>query len=294
MLSNDQDKAALNARIIRRKRTNTLFMILFAASTFFGVVMLALLLIQILVQGLGYLDWDFLTSYTSRKPEESGIKSAMAGTLYMMAITAPLTFIIGVATAIYLEEYAKDTKISRIIQVNISNLAGVPSIVFGLLGLTVFVRLFGWGPSILSGALTMTLLVLPIIIVSAQEAIRTVPDSQRHASFALGANRWQTVTRVVLPGALPGILTGTILAISRAIGETAPLIVVGAVAFIASMPESLFDRFTVLPLQIFTWSSLPQPEFRKVAAAGIIVLLVMLLGMNAFAIYLRNKYQKKK
>ncbi|MEX2104132.1 MAG: phosphate ABC transporter permease PstA, partial [Bacilli bacterium] len=198
-----------------------------------------------------------------------------------------------VSTAIYLEEYAKDTWFSRLIQVNIANLAGVPSIVFGLLGLTVFVRLFGLGNSILAGALTMTLLVLPIIIVASQEAIRGVPMSLRHASFALGANRWQTILRVVLPSSFPGILTGSILSMSRAIGETAPLIVVGAVAYIAFLPENLLSSFTVMPLQIYTWAGLPQKDFQNVAGAGILVLLIMLMSMNAIAIYLRNKYQIK-
>ncbi|MUG73639.1 MULTISPECIES: phosphate ABC transporter permease PstA [Paenibacillus] len=279
--------------INKRKSKNKRFHQLFLASTCFGIVALALLLIQILYQGLGWLDWDFLTNYSSRLPDRAGILAAFVGTLWLMAITAPLTFIIGVATAIYLEEYAKDTLFSRIIQTNIANLAGVPSIVYGLLGLTVFVRLLHLERSILSGALTMTLLVLPIIIVSSQEAIKTVPQSLRNASFALGANRWQTITRVVLPTALPGILTGSILSLSRAIGETAPLIVVGAVAYVAFLPQSPMDTFTAMPIQIFNWASQPQAEFQNVAAAGIILLLIMLLSMNAFAIYLRNKYQRK-
>ncbi|TNJ62767.1 phosphate ABC transporter permease PstA [Paenibacillus hemerocallicola] len=280
-------------RIMQRKRTNKVFHSLFFVSTIIGVLALVMLLIQVLSKGIGWLDWDFLTNFSSRKPENAGIKAAFVGTLWLMAITAPLTFIIGVSTAIYLEEYAKDTWFSRLIQTNIANLAGVPSIVYGLLGLTVFVRLLHFDRSILSGALTMTLLVLPIIIVSSQEAIRAIPINQRHASFALGANRWQTIVRVVLPSAIPGILTGAILSLSRAIGETAPLIVIGAVSFIAHLPETWFDTFTVMPIQIFNWSSLPQAEFQNVAAAGILVLLIMLLSMNAFAIYLRNKYQKK-
>lgn len=280
-------------RIMRRRRKNRVFHALFFLSTFFGVVALALLLIQILVQGLGYLDWQFLSSFSSRRPDAAGIKAALAGTLWMMAIVAPLTFIVGVATAVYLEEYAGNNWFSRLIQVNIANLAGVPSIVFGLLGLTVFVRLLGFGNSVLSGALTMTLLVLPIIIVASQEAIKAVPMSLRNASYALGANRWQTIMRVVLPSSFAGIMTGSILSLSRAIGETAPLLVVGAVAYIAFMPDSVFSSFTVLPMQIFTWAGLPKEEFQNVAGAGIIVLLVLLLTMNALAIFLRNKYQKK-
>lgn len=280
-------------RMMRRRRKNRIFHSLFFLSAFFGVVALSILLIQILVQGLSYLDWQFLTSFSSRRPEAAGIKAAFVGTIWLMAIVAPLTFIVGVATAIYLEEYARNHWISRIIQINIANLAGVPSIVFGLLGLTVFVRLFGFGHSILSGALTMTLLVLPIIIVASQEAIRAVPLSLRHASYALGANRWQTIVRVVLPSSFAGILTGSILSMSRAIGETAPLLVVGAVAYIAFLPENVFSSFTVLPMQIYTWAGLPKEEFQHVAGAGIIVLLVLLLAMNAAAILLRNKYQRK-
>jgi len=280
-------------RIAARKRKNAVFHGLFLASTLIGVVALVMLLYQVLSQGLGWLNWDFLTNNSSRRPERSGIYTALIGTLWLMAITAPLTFIIGVGSAIYLEEYAKDTKLSRLIQTNISNLAGVPSIVYGILGLTIFVRVFAFGQSILSGALTMTLLVLPVIIVAAQEAIKAVPGSLRHASFALGANRWQTIVRVVLPSAMPGILTGSILSLSRAIGETAPLIVVGAAAFIVRPPEHLLSQFTVLPIQIYTWSSQPQAAFQNISAAAILVLLIILLGMNAAAIILRNKFQKR-
>jgi phosphate transport system permease protein len=279
--------------ILKRKRKNQLFHGLFFLSTSIGVLALVLLLGQVFIKGIGWINWDFITNFSSRIPENAGIKAAIFGTIWLMAITTPLTFIIGVATAIYLEEYSKDTKLSRIIQTNIANLAGVPSIVYGLLGLTVFVRVLGFERSILSGALTMTLLVLPIIIVASQEAIRAIPMNQRHASFALGANRWQTIVRVVLPSAIPGILTGAILSLSRALGETAPLVVIGAVSYIAFLPHSVFDGFTAMPIQIYSWSSLPQAEFQNVAAAGIIVLLFMLLSMNALAIYLRNKYQKK-
>lgn len=280
-------------RIMKRRRKNQLFHGLFFLSTLIGVIALALLLIQVLVQGIGWVNWDFLINFSSRIPENAGIKAAFFGTLWLMAITTPLTFIIGVATAIYLEEYAKDSWFSRMIQTNIANLAGVPSIVYGLLGLTVFVRVLGMERSVLAGALTMTLLVLPIIIVASQEAIRAIPMNQRHASYALGATRWQTIVRVVLPSSIPGILTGAILSLSRAIGETAPLIVIGAVSYIAFVPHSIFDSFTVMPIQIYSWSSLPQAEFQNVAAAGIIILLLMLLSMNSIAIYLRNKYQKK-
>lgn len=280
-------------RIAGRKRKNAFFHGLFFSSTLIGVVALVMLLYQVLSQGLSWIDWEFLIRNSSRIPERAGIYTALLGTVWLMAITAPLTFIIGVATAIYLEEYAKDTKISRLIQTNIANLAGVPSIVYGILGLTIFVRMFAFGQSIISGALTMTLLVLPIIIVASQEAIKAVPGSLRNASYALGANRWQTVVRVVLPSSLPGILTGSILSLSRAIGETAPLIVVGAAAFIIRPPDGLFSQFTALPIQIYTWASQPQSAFQNISAAAIIVLLVILLGMNALAIILRNRFQKR-
>lgn len=286
-------QAELTKRIQQRKNRNRIFKGIFLASTLVGVVALAVLLIDILIKGAGWLTWDFITGTSSRIPEKNGIWPALIGTLWLMMITAPLTFIIGVATAIYLEEYAKDNWFSRFVQMNISNLAGVPSIVYGLLGLTVFVRVMHFGNSILSGALTLTLLILPILIVSAQEAIRAVPVSQRQASYALGANKWQTVTKVVLPSALPGILTGSILALSRAIGETAPIIAIGAVSFTRAIPQGLLDSFTALPIQIFSWSGMPNPKFENAAAAGIIVLLIVLLGMNAIAILLRNKYQKR-
>lgn len=286
-------QAELTRRILQRKNRNRIFKGIFLASTLVGVVALVVLLIDILIKGAGWLTWDFITGTSSRIPEKNGIWPALIGTLWLMMITAPLTFIIGVATAIYLEEYAKDNWFSRFVQMNISNLAGVPSIVYGLLGLTVFVRVMHFGNSILSGALTLTLLILPILIVSAQEAIRAVPVSQRQASYALGANKWQTVTKVVLPSALPGILTGSILALSRAIGETAPIIAIGAVSFTRAIPQGLLDSFTALPIQIFSWSGMPNPKFENAAAAGIIVLLIVLLGMNAIAILLRNKYQKR-
>ena len=285
--------AASRRRLAARKRKNAFFHALFLLSAAAGAAALAALLFQVPSQGLSWLDGDFLTQSASRRPERSGIRAALLGTLWLMAVAAPLTFLIGTATAIYLEEYARDSGISRFIQTNIANLAGVPSIVYGILGLTIFVRVFGFGQSVLSGALTLTLLVLPIMIVAVQEAIRAVPGGLRRASYALGANRWQTIVRVVLPSALPGILTGAILSLSRSIGETAPLIVVGAAAFIIRPPEHLLSPFTALPIQIYTWSSQPQEDFRHAAAAAIIVLLVLLLCMNAAAIVLRDKFQKR-
>ncbi|MFD2613354.1 phosphate ABC transporter permease PstA [Paenibacillus gansuensis] len=280
-------------RIQQRRTTNKMVHVLFFLCTLIGIIALALLLFDVLRKGAGYLDWQFLTSNSSRFPAKAGIKTALVGTLWLMLIVTPLTFIIGVSTAIYLEEYAKNNWFSRVVQINISNLAGVPSIVYGLLGLTIFVRYFDFGRSILAGGLTMTLLVLPIIIVASQEAIKAVPMNLRHASYALGGNRWTTVVRVVLPSALPGILTGAILSLSRAIGETAPLVMIGAVSYIAFLPNSIFSPFTVLPIQIFSWSNQPKEEFQNVAAAGIILLLILLLTMNALAIFLRNKYQRK-
>ena len=236
---------------------------------------------------------QFLTHAPSRFAHMSGIKVAFMGTLWMMAFTALFSFPIGVGAAIYLEEYAPRHWLTRLIQINITNLAGVPSIVYGILGLALFVRALALDRSIISGSLTMSLLIMPIIIITSQEALRAIPLSLRQASYALGATRWQTIWHVVLPQALPGILTGTILALSRAIGETAPLIMIGALTYIAFTPASPFDPFTALPIQIFNWTSRPQAEFREIAAAGIIVLLVVLLTMNAGAIYLRNKFQKR-
>ncbi|WP_229725776.1 phosphate ABC transporter permease PstA [Calditerricola satsumensis] len=280
-------------RLVVRKWANRVAAGVFFLATMLGIAVLVVLIGAILRDGLPWLSWEFLTNFPSRIPEKAGIKSALFGSLWLMALTAPIAFVLGVATAIYLEEYAKPGRLTRIIQTNIHNLAGVPSIVFGILGLTLFVRGIGLGRSVLAGALTMALLVLPIIVVAAQEAIRAVPNSLRHASYALGATRWQTIRRVVLPAALPSILTGTILAMSRAIGETAPLIMIGALTFIAFVPTSPLDAFTVLPIQIFNWVSRPQEAFHHLAAAGIIVLLIVLLSMNLTAVLLRNTFQKR-
>lgn len=275
-----------------RHLKNKLFHGLFLMSTLAAVIVLMILLGDIFYKGLNHLSWDFLNSFPSRFAHKAGIKSALYGSLWLMMVTGPVTFLLGVATAIYLEEYTGRTWLSKLIQLNIANLAGVPSIVYGILGLALFVRGLDLGRSILAGGLTMSLLVLPIIIVASRESIRSVPDSLRHAAYALGATKWQVVRTIVLPVAMPGILTGTILALSRAIGETAPLIMIGAMSYVAFVPEGLFDKFTVLPIQIFNWTSRPQEEFQNIAAAGIIILLTMLLTMNALAIYLRNKYQK--
>lgn len=281
-------------QIAGRRRMDFIFRILFVLSTSVGVLALMLLIVSIAADGLAKLQPEIFTNYPSRRASRSGFKSAIVGTIYMLFLMAPMSFILGVGSAIYLEEYAPKNRWTRLIQLNISTLAGVPSIVYGILGLTLFVRLLSLERSLMAGALTMTLLVLPIIIVSAQEAIRAVPKSRRDASFALGANKWQTVSRAVLPSAFPGILTGVILAMSRAIGETAPLVMIGALTFVAFLPSSVMDSFTVMPIQIFNWLSRPQEEFHQLAAAGIIVLLALLLLMNFSAILLRNKYQKYK
>ncbi|HTG71635.1 MAG TPA: phosphate ABC transporter permease PstA [Candidatus Udaeobacter sp.] len=279
-------------QIANRRKTDWMLHILFVVATSIGVIALCALIVDILIDGIARLQPDLFTNFPSRRADGSGMKSALVGTIYMLFIMAPISFVFGVGAAIYLEEYAKKGRITRIIQLNISTLAGVPSIVYGILGLTLFVRLFALDRSLIAGALTMTLLVLPIIIVSAQEAIRAVPKSRRDASFALGATKWQTVYRSVMPSALPGVLTGVILAMSRAIGETAPLVMIGALTYVAYLPSGLRDSFTVVPIQVYNWLSKPQLEFKELAASGIIVLLALLLLMNFSAILLRNKYQR--
>lgn len=280
-------------RMKSRLVSNAISRSIFFVATMFGLLILGVLLYRIFTQGFGYLDLQFLQSLPSRKPEQAGVYAALIGTIWLMAVVAPVSLFLGVGTAIYLEEYAKENRVTNFIKVNISNLAGVPSIVFGLLGLTVFVRALALGTSVLAAGLTMSLLVLPVIIVASQEAIRAVPKQLREASYGLGATKWQTIVRVVLPAAIPGILTGGILALSRAIGETAPLVVLGLPLFLAFLPRSLFDMMTVLPMQIYNWTGRPQAEFQSLAAAGIIVLLFMLVIMNSIAVLIRNKFQKR-
>jgi len=278
----------------RRRLKGAAFAWMCGLATLVGVAALAVLLVDVLVDGVQRLNVSFLTSFASRFPERAGVKAALAGSAWILGLTALISFPISVAAAIYLEEYARRGWVTRIIQTNIANLAGVPSIVYGILGLTLFVRTMGLGRSVLSGALTLSLLIMPVIIMAAQEAIRAVPHTIREAAYGLGATRWQVVSYQVFPMALPGVMTGTILALSRAVGETAPLIMVGAVGFLAFTPKALSDQFTVLPLQIYSWISRPQDEFRELAAAGIIVLLVLLLTMNAIAIILRNRAQVRR
>lgn len=256
-------------------------------------MILMVLLAHVTIKGFGGLSLNFLDSFPSRFADKAGIKSALWGSIWLMSSVFVISVPLGVASAIHLEEYANKGRLAQIIEVNIANLAGVPSVVYGILGLTIFVRFFALERSVLAGSFTMSLLILPVIIIASREALRAVPQSIRHGAYALGATRWQTILHHVLPAATPGILTGVILAMSRAIGETAPLIMVGALTYVAFIPESIMDPFTTLPIQIFNWSSRPQSAFQEVAAAGIIVLLTVLLFMNAAAVLIRNYANRK-
>ena len=260
-------------------------------ATLIGLLVLAILLADILLDGLGRLSWDFLTGLPSRRAENAGIFPALAGTVWVIAVTTVLAVPIGIGAAVYLEEYGDRGWWARLIEINIANLAGVPSVIYGLLALGLFVRTLGFGRSVLAGAATLALLVLPVVILASREALRAVPPSLREGSYALGATRWQTVWHQVLPVALPGMLTGTILALSRAIGETAPLLAIGALTYVPFAPDGIRSPFTVLPIQVFNWMSRPQEAFLENAAAGIMVLLVLLLGMNGFAAWLRDRCQ---
>ena len=275
-------------RVVRDR----IFFVTFVIAVIVGITGLVALLLDVLIDGIPFLNWSFLSSYASRKPLESGILAPLAGTVWVVSLTALMTIPIGVSTAIYLEEFAGKNRINRLIELNIANLAGVPSVIYGLLGLAVFVQfLFGGSRNVTAGALTMTLLILPIVVIASQEAIKAVPSSYRDAAYAMGANKWQVVKSVVLPQALPGMMSGIILALSRAIGESAPILIISSLVWVTFVPTTPDSKFTVLPLQIFTWVSQPQHDFRGIAAAGIIVLLVVLLSMNALAIWIRSKYQ---
>lgn len=268
---------------------------LFLLSTFFTLVVLAVLIYQIVTQSMGWLDWHFLTGKLSLSPDRAGILGVIVGTVGLMIVVGPVTMLLGVCTAIYLEEYAKKGRLQSFIQTNIANLAGVPSIIFGLLGLAVISRALHLGASILAGGLTLSLLVLPIVVVASQEAIRAVPQFLREASYGMGATKWQTIRRVVLPASIPGILSGFILALSRAIGETAPLIALGIPVLIMPIPNSVLSDFTALPIQIYYWTldSVLVAEYANLAAATIVVLLAVLFIMNSAAIFIRNKFQKR-
>lgn len=291
------------------KQLDKSFSFLGVIAILFGLAVLVILLVDVFIDGYQKISWDFMTSYPSRKPQQAGILSAWVGTVWIMVTTAAICIPLGMGAGIYMEEYAPKTKLNSFIEINIANLAGVPSIIYGILGLGLFVRFMNLGQSVLAGGLTLGLLILPIVIISTREALKAVPFSIREASYALGADKWQTVRHQVLPAAFSNILTGIILALSRAVGETAPLIMIGALTYIPFLPQNpvffaqrfpyielswqgLFDPFTVLPIQIFNWVSRPQKGFIACAAGGIIVLLAITLLMNAVAIYLRHKKQK--
>jgi phosphate transport system permease protein len=283
----------MNRTLLSPALKDRMFKIFAIACTGFALLTLLILIIDILMKGLGRLNWSFFTSLPSRHPDQSGIYTALAGMMSLLFFTLLIALPIGILSGIYLQEYGRKNRVAKFIEINISNLAGVPSVIYGILGLQLFVRLAGLGNSILAGAFTLALLIMPIIIVSTREAIKAVPYSMREAAFGLGATKWQTVVRVVLPAAFGGILTGIILSLSRAIGETAPLIVVGALAYVPFIPEGPMDQYTSLPIQIFNWTSRPQQGFIENAAAGIIVLLLFTLLLNGIAIALRNRWYKK-
>lgn len=261
--------------------------------TLLALAALLTLIYDIVRDGAPRLSWAFLTSIPSRRAEDAGIYTALIGSIYVIGLTALIAIPFGVAAALHLEEYGGRGRLSRAIEINIANLAGVPSIIYGLLGLGLFVRTFGMGRSLLAGACTLAVLVLPVVILATREAVRAVPGTLREGSYALGATKWQTTWYQVLPAAFPGILTGIILALSRAIGETAPLITIGALTYVPFVPADIWSQFTVLPIQIFNWISRPQAAFAENAAAGILVLLMLLLAMNAVAIVLRDRFQHR-
>ena len=287
------DKDVIAKKRSGRQSKNQILKWLFFLCTMFGLAVLILLIADTLMDGWDRLNMDFLTNFNSSRAENSGFFGAIIGSLWLMLVTAPVAIILSVGTALYLEEYAPKNKITDFIKINISNLAGVPSVVFGLLGLAMFVRALALGNSVLAAGLTLALMILPVIVVSAQEAIRAVPESVREASVGMGATKWQTVSRIILPAAIPGIITGIILALSRAIGETAPLVVIGVPTTLLVTPTSVLDSFQAMPMQIYSWVKMPAEEFQYIAAAGIIVLLVILLLMNSVAIFIRNKFSKR-
>jgi len=276
-----------------RKHADLIFQLVSLSALLVALAALAALVFDIVSDGAGRLSFQFLTNIASRNAENAGVYHALMGSIWVIALTGALALPIGVAAAIYLEEYGSRSRMARFIELNISNLAAVPSIIYGLLGLGLFVRLMGMGQSVMAGAATLALLALPVVILSTREALRTVPSSIREGSYALGATKWQTIWNQVLPMALPGVLTGLILALSRAIGETAPLITIGALTYIPFAPDGIWSKFTVLPIQVFNWVSRPQPEFKANAAAGILVLMVLLLSMNAIAIIVRDRQQRR-
>lgn len=291
----NMDSQKHKKRTDRRIMADKIFRKMFSISIMFAILVLVVLLYQIVSQSIGWLNLKFLTSNLSINAYKAGIKGVIIGSFLLMAVVIPVTLVLGVSTAIYLEEFAGKSKFKTIINTNLSNLASVPSVIFGLLGLAVFGRLFNLGSSVLAGGLTLSLLVLPTVVVSSQEAIRAVPGFLRDASFAIGASKWTTIRRVVLPASLPGILTGSILAMSRAIGETAPLVVLGIPTLILKIPTTVFDDFTALPIQIYYWTldTVLTEEYAYLAAATIVVLLLLLFLFNSIAIFIRNKFQRR-
>ena len=276
-----------------RKHADLLFQLVSLLTLVIALAALGALVWDVLSDGAGRLSWSFVTNIASRNASEAGVYHALMGSIWVIAVTGALALPVGVAAAIYLEEYGSRSRMARFIELNIANLAAVPSIIYGLLGLGLFVRFMGMGQSVMAGAATLALLALPVVILSTREALRTVPNSIREGSYALGATKWQTIWNQVLPMALPGVLTGLILALSRSIGETAPLITIGALTYIPFAPDSVWSKFTVLPIQIFNWVSRPQAEFATNAAAAILVLLALLLSMNAVAIIVRDRFQRR-
>lgn len=287
---------ASRAVIGKRKRSavagERLAALVFLGATLIGLIALAALLYTVVKQGAGELDAPFIRNFASRIPDKAGIWPPLVGTLWLMVLVTLASFPLGVGAAIYLEEFAPKNRWTAAIETNIANLAAVPSIIYGLLGLAVFYRALGMGRSLITGALTLSLLVLPVIIIASREALRAIPQAIRSGAMALGATRWEAVYKLVLPAAVPGIMTGAILGLSRAIGETAPLLVAGAAAFVAFTPDNLLDAYSALPIQIFDWVRRPQAEFQSLAAGAILVLLVVLLSMNAVAILVRNRYRR--
>ncbi|MBK8098724.1 MAG: phosphate ABC transporter permease PstA [Planctomycetes bacterium] len=291
--------------VARRRRQDRWFAVLGVFCTSIGIITLIALLANLLIDGLGHLDWQFLTSFASRRASSAGVLAAVVGSLLVMLVTACVAAPLGIAAGVWLEEYAPKNRVATILEVNIANLAGVPSVIYGLMALSVFVYAFGFGHSILTAALTLAVLILPIVIVATREALRTIPRTIREASYALGATKWETVWHHLLPYSLGGIATGVIIGLSRAIGETAPLVTIGALAFIAFLPDPpvtgefpfvsfswLGSDFTVLPIQMFNWVSRPDPAFHHNAAATGVLLIAITLGMNAIAIFVRYRMRK--
>ncbi|MDZ7684805.1 MAG: phosphate ABC transporter permease PstA [Gammaproteobacteria bacterium] len=291
-LRSGTNSAKFKAGIERRRKVALIVSAVFFLATLFGLVTLTILMVDVILKGWPWLTESFLTNFPSRHPEEAGIKSAIVGSVWMMGLTALISVPISIAAAIYLTEYADRGKLYELVQLNIANLAGIPSVLYGILGLGLFVRFMALERSLLAGALTMALLIMPILIMATQEALKAVPEGIRESAYALGATRSQVIWSHLLPMSMPGILTGVILALSRAVGETAPLIMIGALTFIAFLPESVMDPFTVLPIQIFNWTARPQADFQELAAAGIVVLMVFLMLMNLSAITLRNHFER--